>query len=131
MKISVLLLAYVLVPHSVKHISPCGALVEVNGFHGLSCKLCSGKHLRHVSINVIIYRAYCRADVPAVKKSTGLTKTDVETPGWQHFSPMVRGLLCSLERYDCWYYGAFLRSNFVSFRWISCWTVVWTQVSKI
>ena len=74
MKMSVLLLAYVLVPHSVKHISAClcGALVEVNGLHGLL----SGKHSRHASINDIIYRACCRADIPAVNKPTGLTRTD-------------------------------------------------------
>ena len=54
---------------------PCGALVEVNGLHGLSCKLGSGKHSRHALID-IIYRACCRADIPAVKEPTGLTRTD-------------------------------------------------------
>ena len=36
------------------HQCPCGALVEVNGLHGLSCKLGSGKYSRHASINDII-----------------------------------------------------------------------------
>ena len=58
------------------HQCPCGALVEVNGLHGLSRKLGSGKHSRHASINDIIYRACCRADIPAVKESTGLTRTE-------------------------------------------------------
>ena len=40
------------------HQCPCGALVEVNGLHGLSCKLSSTKHSRHASINDIIYRAF-------------------------------------------------------------------------
>ena len=45
---------------------PGGALVEVNDLHGLSCKLGSGKHSRHASINGIIYRACCRDDITAV-----------------------------------------------------------------
>ena len=56
------------------HQCPCGALVEVNGLHGLSCILGSGKHSRHASINDIIYRACCRADIPDVKEPTGFTK---------------------------------------------------------
>ena len=59
---------------------PCGALVEVNSLHGLSCKLGSGKHSRHASINDIIYRACCRADIPAVKEPTGLKRTDGKRP---------------------------------------------------
>ena len=59
---------------------PCGAIVEVNGLHGLLCKLESGKHSRHASINDIIYRACCRADIPAVKEPTGLTRTDGKRP---------------------------------------------------
>ena len=91
MKISVLLLAYVLVPHSVKHISaPAELLVEVNSFHGLSCKLGSGKHLRHASINNIIYRV-CRADIPAVKEPTGLTRTDGKRPDGKTLVPWSAG----------------------------------------
>ena len=92
MKISVLLLAYILVPHSVKHISaPCDALVEVNGLYGLSCKLGPDKHLRHASINDIIYRACCRADIPAVKEPTGLTGTDGKRPDGSTLVPWSAG----------------------------------------
>ena len=59
---------------------PCGALVQANGLHGLSCKLGSGKHSRHASINDIIYRACCRADIPAVKELIKLTRTDGKRP---------------------------------------------------
>ena len=38
------------------HQCPRGTLVEVNGLHGLSCKLGSSKHSRHASINDIICR---------------------------------------------------------------------------
>ena len=62
------------------HQCPCGALVEVNGLHGLSCKLGSGKHSRHASINDIIYCASCHADIPAVKEPIGLTRTNSKRP---------------------------------------------------
>ena len=62
------------------HQCPCRALVEIKGLHILSCKLGSGKHLRHASINDIIYRACFRADIPAVKEPTGLTRTDGKRP---------------------------------------------------
>ena len=54
--------------------------IVVNGLHGLSCKLGSGKHSRHASINDIISRANCRADIPAVKDSTGLIRNDGKRP---------------------------------------------------
>ena len=79
------------------HQCPCKASVEVNGLYGLSCKLRSGKHSRHASINDIIYRACCRADIPAVKEPTGLTRTDGKRPD----GPMVSGQMCYLGRYDC------------------------------
>ena len=73
------------------HQCPCGTLVEVNGLHGLSCKLGSGKHSRHASINDIIYRACCRADIPAVKKPTGLTRTDGKRPDGSTLVPWSAG----------------------------------------
>ena len=62
------------------HLCPYRALVDVNGLRGLSCKLCSDKHSRHASIKDIIYRACCRADIPAVKGPIELTKTDGKRP---------------------------------------------------
>ena len=58
----------------------CEALVEFNGLHGLSCKLSSGEHSRRASINDIIYRACCRAYIPAVKEPTDLTRSDGKRP---------------------------------------------------
>ena len=55
---------------------PCRALLEVNGLHGLSCKLASGKQLTHASINDIIRRACGHANIPAVNYPTGLSRTD-------------------------------------------------------
>ena len=73
------------------HQCPCGSLVEVNGLHGLSCKLGSGKHSRHASVNDIIYRACCRADIPAVKEPTGLTRTDGKLPDGSTLVPWSAG----------------------------------------
>ena len=70
---------------------PCGALVEVNGLHGLSCKLGSEKHSRHASINDIIYHACCRADIPVVKEPTGLTRTDGKRPDGSTLVPWSAG----------------------------------------
>ena len=73
------------------HQCPCGALVEVNGLHSLSCKLGSGKHSRHASINDSIYRACCRADIPAVKEPTRLTITDGKRPDGSTLIPWSAG----------------------------------------
>ena len=70
---------------------PCGALVEVNGLHGLPCKLGSGKHSRHASINEIIYHVCCCADIPAVKEPTGLTRTDGKRPDGSTLVPWSAG----------------------------------------
>ena len=73
------------------HQCPCGALVEVNGLHSLSCKLSSSKHSRHASINNIIYCACCRADIPAVKEPTELTRTDDKRPDDSTLVPWSAG----------------------------------------
>ena len=73
------------------HQCPCGPLVEVNGLHGLLCKLGSGKHSRHASINDVIYRACCRVDIPAVKEPTGLTRTDGKRPDGSTLVPWSAG----------------------------------------
>ena len=73
------------------HQCPCGALVEVNDLHGPSCKLDSGKHSRIASINNVICRACCRADIPAVKEPTGLTRTGGKRPDGSTLVPWSAG----------------------------------------
>ena len=63
----------------------CGALVEINGLHGLPCKLGSGKHSRHASINDIIYHACFCADILAVQEPAGLTRQDGKRPDSSSF----------------------------------------------
>ena len=62
------------------HQCPCGALVEVNGLRGLSCKLGPGKHSRQAAIHDIIYRVCCRVDISAVKEPTELARNDGKCP---------------------------------------------------
>ena len=73
------------------HQCPCEALIEVNGLHGLSCKLGSGKHSRHASINDIIYHACFRTDIPAIKEPTALTRTDGKRPDGSTLVPWSAG----------------------------------------
>ena len=70
------------VPLRSLHRGQRSSCVEVNGLHvhGLSCKLSSGKHSRHASINDIVYGACCRADIRAVKEPTGLTRAVGKRP---------------------------------------------------
>ena len=73
------------------HQCPYGALVEVNGLHGLSYKLGPGKHSRNASINDIIYRSCCRAETPAFKEPTGLKRTDGKRPDDSTLVPWSAG----------------------------------------
>ena len=73
------------------HQCPCGAVTEVNGLHGLSCKLGSGENSKHASLNYIIYHASYRADIPAVKESTGSTRTDGKRPYGSTLVPWSAG----------------------------------------
>ena len=53
-------------------------------------------------MNDISYRARCRADIPAVKEPTGLTRTDGKRPDGSTLVPcMVSEQMCYLGRYDC------------------------------
>ena len=58
------------------HQYPCGALVDVIGFHDLSCKLSASKHARHNVINDLIARAVTLANISSVKEPQGLSRSD-------------------------------------------------------
>ena len=62
------------------HMCPCGALVDALGTHALSCKIGLGKHSRHNTINDIVCRSLARADIPSVKKPTGLLRSEGKRP---------------------------------------------------
>ena len=58
------------------HSCPCGKEVDARGFHGLSCRKSASRHIRHVHLNDIIWRAVKRAQIPAVKEPVGLSRAD-------------------------------------------------------
>ena len=62
------------------HTCVCGAEVNATGIHGLACKRSSGRMGRHQYLNDIIWRAFNRANVPAVKEPQGLIRTDGKRP---------------------------------------------------
>jgi hypothetical protein len=62
------------------HQCPCGASVEPEGTHGLSCRHSAGRTTRHHALNDLVWRALSRADIPAVKEPAGLLRSDGKRP---------------------------------------------------
>jgi Reverse transcriptase (RNA-dependent DNA polymerase) len=73
------------------HECPCGAIVQSNGFHVLSCKYVSGRRMRHEALNNIIFNAMHRADIPSVKEPPGLSRTDGKRPDGLTLIPWQTG----------------------------------------
>ncbi|XP_061723449.1 uncharacterized protein LOC133529685 [Cydia pomonella] len=73
------------------HRCRCGAMVEANGHHGLSCQRCAGRFPRHQSINEIIRRAMVSASVPCVLEPPGLSRADGKRPDGLTLIPWRRG----------------------------------------
>ncbi|XP_047996387.1 uncharacterized protein LOC125234221 [Leguminivora glycinivorella] len=69
----------------------CGASVEENGHHGLSCLRCAGRFPRHHSINEIIRRAMLSVSVPCLLEPPGLSRTDGKRPDGLTLVPWQRG----------------------------------------
>ena len=72
------------------HQCVCGAMVEANGLHELSCKLGSVRHARH-TINDLIARMLLRAEVPCMKKPAGLSRSDGKRPNRLSLIPWKAG----------------------------------------
>jgi len=49
----------------MEHNCICGARVDPDGLHGLSCRRSAGRHSRHAAINTIVALALGKADIPA------------------------------------------------------------------
>ena len=73
------------------HCCPCGAAVDASGSHGLSCRRSAGRVARHQYINDILWRAMHRANIPAVKEPTGLSRTDGKRPDGMTMVPWQEG----------------------------------------
>lgn len=73
------------------HICVCGAVVDANGHHGLSCSRCAGRIPRHQAVNEIIRRAMISAGVPCVLEPPGLSRSDGKRPDGLTLIPWQRG----------------------------------------
>ena len=69
----------------------CGKLVDAKGMHGLSCKLAYGRMACHQHCNYLIWRAVCKANVPAVKEPSGLVRSDSKRPDGMTHIPWLQG----------------------------------------
>lgn len=73
------------------HECPCGATVDTRGTHGLSCRQGAARATRHQQLNDLIYRALRRADVPAAKEPSGLSRSDGKRPDGLTLIPWQQG----------------------------------------
>ncbi|KAI5642071.1 hypothetical protein NE865_05763 [Phthorimaea operculella] len=73
------------------HLCRCGTMVDDRGRHGLSCRLCAGRHPRHHALNDLIRRALMSVDVPCVLEPPGLSRADGKRPDGLTLIPWKRG----------------------------------------
>ena len=64
----------------VPHQCPCGADVDATGLHGLACRRSAGRLARHQQLNDLLWRALSRANIPAQKEPSGLSRSDGKRP---------------------------------------------------
>ena len=70
------------------------------GLHGLSCRYSEGRHLRHASVNDILYRALTAAKIPSRLEPSGLSSPDGSRPDgmtivpWRSCHPLVWDATC-------------------------------------
>lgn len=73
------------------HRCVCGAVVQEDGHHGLSCQKCAGRFSRHHAINEVVRRALVSANVPCVLEPPGLCRSDGKRPDGLTLVPWQRG----------------------------------------
>ena len=64
----------------VPHTYVCDKAVSARGLHGLACRRSGPRHQRHSQPNDILWRAFKKAPVPAVKEPPGLSRDDGKRP---------------------------------------------------
>jgi hypothetical protein len=74
-----------------KHTCKCGVIVETIGHHGFSCSKGPGRQHRHGMLNDVIWRAFTRAKIPAIKEPNGLSRSDGKRPDGVTIIPWHRG----------------------------------------
>lgn len=77
------------------HTCVCGAIVEPNGHHALSCSLSKGKYYRHQVMNKTFGVAFRSAGLPVKLEPPGLSRRDGKRPDgltcypWSHGKSLV------------------------------------------
>jgi len=74
-----------------KHTCKCGVTVEPSGHHGFSCIKGAGRQQRHGMLNDVIWRAFTRAKISAIKEPSGLSRSDGKRPDGVTIIPWSRG----------------------------------------
>jgi len=69
----------------------CGKAVSARGLHGLTCRRSGLRHQRHSQLNDILWLAFKRASVPAMKKLAGLSRDDGKRPDGVTLLPWAKG----------------------------------------
>ena len=75
-------------PHAC---SECGADVNEDGIHGLTCRYSRGHHSRHSALNDIVKRPLEATKVPCHLKPSGLYRSDGKRPDGASVVPRQRG----------------------------------------
>jgi len=87
------------------HTSVCGSAVSARGLYGLACRRSGTRHQRHSQLNDILWRAFKRASVPAVKEPAGLSRDDGKRPDGVTLLPWAKGKPlaweCHSTKYIC------------------------------
>ena len=75
-------------PHAC---SDCGAEVNVDGIHGLSCRYSRGRLPRHSALNDTVKRSLESAKIPCHLEPSGLYRSDEKRPDGASVVPRQRG----------------------------------------
>jgi len=79
----------------------CGARVDPDGLHGLSCRRSAGGHSRHAAINIVAF-TLCKANIPACLEPTHLVRDDGMGPDGTTLVPWACGK-CLFWGFTCPY----------------------------
>src|SRR5258706_130602 len=73
------------------HVCVCGAMMTVEGHHGLVCLRGSGRHARHNQVNYVICRAFISAGTLSTREPHSLCTHDGKRPDGVTQVPWKRG----------------------------------------
>ena len=82
------------------HNCTCGKRVDPNGYHGLSYRMCYGRHSRHDHVNRLIKEALGSAEITSRLEPTGTSKLDKKRPDGISYYPFKNGR-CLAWDYTC------------------------------